>query len=103
MNQDIGSIISLIMERPDLLAEIKALAESSSAGERDSGSAADTPTEPQSQIRSASEEDEKPSVHRTKSRSELVRALSPFISKERQKAVETFLTIADILETMRAK
>ncbi|MBO5945840.1 MAG: hypothetical protein J6Q69_04465 [Clostridia bacterium] len=100
MNQDIGSIISLIMERPELVAEIKALAESGRSAEPDE----DTKVTPEVVAApQRSEEAVAAPIQRTKSRSELVRALSPFISKERQKAIETFLTIADILETMRAK
>ena len=36
-------------------------------------------------------------------RSELLDALKPYISNERKKAIESFVTIAEILEVMRAK
>lgn len=103
MTQDVGSIIALIMERPDLLAEIKKLAESGEAAKEEIKEESDVgPDEPEHAAVIKTDE-VKPQRPSGKSRGDLVRALSPFISKERQKAMETFLTIADILETMRTK
>ena len=100
MDADLGKIIGLIMENPTLLQEIKRLAQS----EED---IADAP--PAIEAAAAPEENRiEPSTAQksrngNEKRRELLRALSPYISEPRRKAVETFMTIADILELMRAK
>ena len=38
-----------------------------------------------------------------KRRSELLSALKPFLSNERAKAIDSMITIADILEVMKAR
>lgn len=103
MNQDLGSIIGLIMERPDLISEIKRIAEAKSVDdgkENESTVVEDAVSQPK-EVGGESERIRE--GHSSKRRSDLIRALSPFVSKERHKAMETFLTIADILETMRGK
>ena len=105
---ELGSVISLIMENPELIAEIKRLAESRD-GETDK---APKNTEAEEPIKTAEViappiEAVKPNSDRQKKtrgkRSEFLHALSPYISEGRQKALETFMTIADILDMMREK
>lgn len=107
---DLGAVINLIMENPELLAKIKGLVD-----ENESKGA----TEPQEPV-AAPEKEAPPEVKEdtpvgstaevtrrvgrmTGKRSELLHALSPYISEGRQKALESFMTIADILELMREK
>ncbi len=108
---DLGSVINLIMENPELLAQIKGLVDENEKKN------ITTPPEP---VETASDElppevntEEVPTSNApgtTKGirrmsgrRSELLHALSPYISEGRQKALESFMTIADILELMREK
>ena len=105
---ELGSVISLIMENPELVAQIKKLAEGKA--EESAPASTDTPIEnkedevavaqPTSEAINSTPE-RKANVKGK--RSELLHALSPYISEGRQKALETFMTIADILDMMREK
>ena len=103
---ELGSVISLIMENPELVAEIKRLAESGSDKTTETSKEVITEAKDADTVMPISEA-VKPSPERhTKARgkrSELLHALSPYISEGRQKALETFMTIADILDMMREK
>ena len=105
---ELGSVISLIMENPELIAEIKRLAERKNT--EDNQEAQETITEPQEKLLTKTTEEtafDKPEPTKRQGskgkRSELLHALSPYISEGRQKALETFMTIADILDMMREK
>ena len=105
---ELGSVISLIMENPELIAQIKRLAENKSDSSPQKTSEAtdvnrEMPVEVAESV--ALSRDPVPQKRdKTKGkRSELLHALSPYISEGRQKALETFMTIADILDMMREK
>ena len=109
---DLNSVINLIMQNPELLASIKKLApeseEESSAAipeKAEENPKSDIP-KPDEKARSVeaqiSPKESRPRGSKGK-RSELLHALSPYISEGRQKALESFMTIADILELMREK
>jgi len=104
---DIGRVVSLIMENPELLEQIKALAEKD-AKEPVENAALPTPSESEDGKSSAVNNVAQPTsisveAKRPVRRTELLEALKPYISDERKKAIESFITIADILELMRAK
>ena len=94
---DLGAVINLIMENPELVSKIKSLAEE---GKESTAEAEEAPAvaEPikKTEHRAVGEK-------RVARRGELLRALSPYISDNRKKAIETFMSIADILDLMRAK
>lgn len=94
---DISKVINIIMENPKLLDEIKSLA----AKEEEKN---DTPEliEEKSEVHTSAPIPHSEQKSRSK-RSELLDALKPYISDERKKAIESFVTIAEILEVMRAK
>lgn len=94
---DLGAVINLIMENPELVSKIKGLAEEShpTVTEVESPPTVAEPT------RAA--DDKGKAEKRGARRGELLRALSPYISDNRKKAIETFMSIADILDLMRAK
>ena len=105
---ELGSVISLIMENPDLIREIKRLAESKQDEPKseDTASALQIPEKPDGTDEVAaviSKPTPKEKARSRGKRSELLHALSPYISEGRQKALETFMTIADILDMMREK
>ncbi len=93
---DISKVISVIMENPKLLDEIKSLAANEGASEPPTAES----SEP-SEVHTAYTA-EPPPQKRSK-RTELLDALKPYISDERKKAIESFITIAEILEVMRGK
>ena len=105
---ELGSVISLIMENPELIAEIKRLAEAkSNEAEETSASTAIKDSDKRAEVIAPVTECDRPAPEkhaRAKGRrNELLHALSPYISEGRQKALETFMTIADILDMMREK
>ncbi len=93
---DISRVISLIMENPKLIEEIKGLVEKEGATESTEPPNEPQPTKVQMPI---SSEPQRPK----KRRQDLLMALKPYISDERRKAVESFVTIAEILDMMREK
>ena len=95
---DISKVINIIMENPKLLDEIKALA----AKEEDKSGDSETAQESNEVHTSMPIPPPTPQKVRSK-RSELLDALKPYISDERKKAIESFVTIAEILEVMRSK
>ena len=108
---DLNSVINLIMQNPELLASIKKLAEESeeevsvTPEKIEEKHAPEMPT-PEKEIQRVEAQISQPttrSKHTKGKRSELLHALSPYISEGRQKALESFMTIADILELMREK
>ncbi len=93
---DISKIISLIMENPALIEEIKKLA-ARDTDEEDSSE--EIIAEEKSAALTVEEQEPRRPVRRT----ELLSALKPYISDERKAAIESFITIADILDMMRSK
>lgn len=110
-NMDISKIIGIIMENPDVIQKIKALAE-----QAEPASATEAETVPE-----ASTEDSAPSVAveeptyeaaaapkrifggDKKQRSTLLCALKPYISKNRAQAIDTMLSIMEVLDIMKAR
>ena len=97
---DIAKVVSLIMENPKLVEEIKALA----SEDREISESKETVTE---ELTEAAVE-ETAAIHtgepqHQKKRGELLEALKPYMSNERKKAIDSFMAIADILDMMRAK
>ena len=94
---DISKVINIIMENPKLLDEIKAL-----ATKEEKSSDLEPELESSDVHTSIPTQQGAPQKTRSK-RSELLDALKPYISDERKKAIESFVTIAEILEVMRSK
>ena len=95
---DLSKIVNLIMENPALVEQIRELA---NKGE---GETADTAIE---NAETANEEStptvmssENPSRIR---RRELLSALKPYLSETRAGAIDSMISIADILEVMRTR
>lgn len=102
---DISKVISVIMENPKLIEEISALAKVS--GETDK---TETPsnrdgegTALQKEAAESSAEPTYPSRSGDKNRTRLLSAFKPYLSSERAKAVDSMITIADILSAMKAR
>ena len=96
---DISRVISLIMENPKLIDEIKGLVEKDGAVEKAPETKAVEQTKMIDDVPATSSDTVRPK----KRRQDLLAALKPYISDERRKAVESFVTIAEILEVMREK
>lgn len=97
-SMDIGKIVGIIMENPQIIEQISALAKQS-----------DAPKVTEEAV-APPQEDTKPvqtvSVPQTVGRGERARllgALKPYVSSERAKAIDSMMSIADILEMMRSR
>lgn len=101
---DVSKIIELIMKNPQLISEIKELADK----DKQEVTAVAKAEEPPDSPRESTQEKEPKNTEEygtgdigKKRRSELLRALKPYVSNERQKAIESMVSIADILDMMR--
>ena len=104
-NQDISKIIGIIMENPDIIARIKALADTKETPS-DTKGAAETVAlnEPSSSERVS----EPPASSFTKGESkkrrrELLYALKPYVKNERAKAIDTMLSVIDVIDVMKER
>lgn len=102
---DLSKVINLIMENPGLVNQIKELAQSSEVKE-ETGEAIISSAEEEKEEAKAenvSAEAATYSQRGSSRRNELLRAMQPYLSKERGKAIETMITIADLLFTFKEK
>ena len=85
---DIGKLALSIMEHPELIEKIKALGDSGEKGEH---------KEPA--------HEEKSELHRgnSKRRSALLCSLKPYLSDKRRSAIDTMITVFDVLDTVISK
>ena len=89
---DLSKVISLIMENPSLVEQIRNMVNSS---EKVAESPKEKTAEPQTALPSV--DDDTYSDSGTARRNELLRAIRPYLSEERGKAIESMITISDIL------
>ena len=103
---DIGRVVGLILENPQLIEQISSLARQKN----------DAPSQPkeepvdQPQIQESEHVSAAPSSatyakqsYTRGNRAQLLGALKPYVSEERAKAIDSMISIADILEMMRAR
>ena len=103
-NLDLGKVISLIMENPALIEQISSLAKQNQSAEQQ----AEQPAAPQAEEQTAPPEQKteptySPITHHRNNRAQLLGALKPYVSKERAKAIDSMISIADILDMMKAR
>ena len=99
---DLAKIVGLIMENPKLIEEIKNLSAKAGTAE-EMKAAAESETAETNGI--LLQEEVKPPEEKNSRirRRELLSALKPYVSEERGKAIDSVMSIADILEVMRSK
>lgn len=97
---DLSRIVNLIMENPKLIEEISAMAKSAEEPKtqaepekaEESTAASVEPTYESGNSRSSKER-----------RAQLLSALKPYLSSERQKAIDSMMTFADVFDTIRGR
>ena len=95
---DLSKIVGLIMENPKLIEEIRNLSSRASNGES-------PPGEEEALPRTSSESDAAvaPAENTARlKRRELLSALKPYVSEGRGKAIDSVMSIVDILDMMRS-
>lgn len=90
---DISRVVSLIMENPQLIEQISALAK------QDHGNKPEEKPEEAKPVAS----DTYTNVSARGERARLLGALKPYVSSERAKAIDSVISIADILDVMRSR
>ena len=98
---DLSKIVNLIMENPKLIEEIKSMV-NKSEGEEHTEEEIPIPVSEKSENTVQKAEDISTGENtyfpsRSSRRTELLRALRPYLSKERGRAIESMITVADIL------
>lgn len=89
---DISKIVSMIMEKPELIAEISGMLKSS---DTESEKADSTPTADVAvKVDTEMPREDSRRVHRMK----LAQAMKPYLSSERAQAIDAMMSIVDILE-----
>ena len=88
---ELNKIVGMIMENPELVEKIKAMG--NAAIEKEGDSFAEAPNEERPPV----------SIPKGSKRSELLRSIEGFLSAERKKSLETMLTLADVLDSVRRK
>lgn len=96
---DLGRIINLIMENPKLIEEISNLAKGESKNEEIAASekSAYTPPSEKKEV-SASVAPTRPHYSR---RGELLSLLKPYLSEKRASAIDSMVSVADVLKMMK--
>ncbi len=102
---DLSKIVSLIMENPELIEKIRGL-----VPKGEETDAPEAPTHPserdetETAAPASTEPRGEPSApNRRSHRRELLHALKPYVSDERGRAIESMLSIADILDMMKSR
>jgi hypothetical protein len=104
---DLSRVVSLIMENPGLIEQISGLVKSEMkeeprAQESESQVEKSEPAVMQKET-PTKEASATPFVGARQNRARLMSALKPYVSESRQKALDSFLSIADILDMMRSR
>ena len=98
---DLSRIVNLIMENPKLIEEIKALASSADASRAEDESEQPNESEP---IALQADAPVDAFAHDgRRRRNELLCALKPFLSEKRGRAIDSMMSIADILEVVKSR
>lgn len=108
---DLSKVVSLIMENPKLIGEIKSLMENKDSSEETVSESIATDTELPAEMpesNSPPTQKEEKSVPTSASaagsnRRKLLTAFKPYLSGERQKALDSIVSIADVIDAMKAR
>lgn len=99
---DIARIISLIMENPKLIEEISKMTRDDSGGDAAPQEAKPEASDHNNAIETvATVTPITESRSRGRNRGELLCALKPYVSKERAQAIDSMLSIVEILDVMK--
>ena len=97
---DLSKIVNLIMENPSLIAEISALAKKNDESLQQTVSVTEKEEKEDTASVSAST---LPTVTRSEKRQRLLSAMKPYLKDERSRAIDSMLSIVEILDMIRSK
>ena len=96
---DISKVVGLIMENPHLIEEISKLAKNSEINKTKDVQTEQSKPEPEAPPPTTY----KRTDAKGQKRSELLAAIKPYLSEERAKAIDSMITIADVLGMMNGR
>lgn len=99
---DLSKIVGLIMENPKLIEEIKNLSSKAEGKEEVKLAEKEKTSEANAELEEEATIAPIENTSRIRRR-ELLSALKPYVSEERGKAIDSVMSIADILDVMRSK
>ena len=103
-NIDLSRVVSLIMENPGLIEQISNLAKQKSDDSPITEEIPEIVAENKGEeAESVASQPLSPPPNGRTNRAQLLGALKPYVSKERAKAIDSMISIADILDMMRAR
>lgn len=105
---DLSKIVGLIMENPDLIARIQGLAKGETTASADdvketAHASGGVNTEASATIEEKTVATSTDYYGPRERRSKLLYAMKPYLSTERAKAIDSMLSVAEILDMMRSK
>ena len=104
-NLDLGRVIGLIMENPALIEQISSLAKQSSVTDKQSSN---NETVEEVATKAPAVEEKVTPTYSTASqpksnRAQLLGALKPYLSEERAKAIDSMISISEVLGIMKGR
>ena len=100
---DLSRIVSLIMENPDLIEQISALVKKETPEEEKTEEIKEEIPEQPKEMPITEESVPISAMPKRAKRNQLLGAMKPYLSDERSKAIDSMMSIADILEMMRGR
>ena len=100
---DISKVVSLIMENPALIEQISSLAKSSRKTQSEEPPDEVIDEKSEVELKASTEPTSAAGKSQRKDRATLLCALKPYVSSERAKAIDSMISIADILDMMRSR
>lgn len=97
---DLSKIVNLIMENPSLIAEISALAKKNDESTQETEP---VPEQNASEAIASVSASTPPIISRSDKRQRLLSAMKPYLKDERSRAIDSMLSIAEILDMIRSK
>ena len=96
---DLSKIVGLIMENPELISKIQGLAKGTEiAQESEVKPVAEVRDEP-----AAATIENPPRLEARDRRNRLLYAMKPYLSSERAKAIDSMMSVADIIDMMKKR
>ena len=94
---DLGKIVSLIMENPDLIARIQGLAKGEETKEEPK------PKKAEAEVTAPAEASRPATIDTKEKRNRLLSAMKPYLSSERSKAIDSVMSMVEILDMMKPR
>lgn len=94
---DLGKIVSLIMENPDLISRIQELAKGEDKKDDSAAEAEAVAVAPAAEVSRIRSIDPK------EKRNRLLGAMKPYLSSERAKAIDSMMSVVEILDMMKPR